>query len=183
MDHSAVRAQSSPQSRSASWKRSSSNTSTSMREREWRPRRSWTSQKLRWGATHVSNISVTTLNEQNLPIRSLDANCALVVSQVRTWFQNRRMKMKREVQDYLAPQVPVMFQPLPPVQYHSLAGERPRYPASGPLFYPLPVPQMLLQQQVPPHLLLHSRHFYWTFEIYRLLRLKHLITKKCNPEL
>ncbi|KAI3362968.1 hypothetical protein L3Q82_011644 [Scortum barcoo] len=86
-------------------------------------------------------------------------------TQVRTWFQNRRMKLKREVQDYLAPQVPpVMLQHLAPVQYHSAAGQRPPYPASGPAFYPLPVPQLLLQQQMPPHQqpphhLIHN-HFY-----------------------
>lgn len=84
------------------------------------------------------------------------------VPQVRTWFQNRRMKLKREVQDYLAP--PLMFQPLPPVRYHNVAGQQPRFPVSDPAFYPLPVPQMLFQQQLPayppPRVMIHSQHFY-----------------------
>ena len=105
--------------------------------------------------------------------------------QVRTWFQNRRMKLKREVQDYLAPQVaPVMFQSLPPAQYHGLVGQRPHYPPAGPAFYPLP-PQMVLQQAMPQHppphhhLMIHNPRFYWGPENYwDFSHLKHLEIKK-----
>ncbi|XP_076025396.1 ventral homeobox [Genypterus blacodes] len=77
-------------------------------------------------------------------------------TQVRTWFQNRRMKLKREVQDYLAPRVPpLMYQPMHPVQYHSMGGQRLTYSPVGQAFYPASVPHL----PADPRMMLNP-HFY-----------------------
>lgn len=81
--------------------------------------------------------------------------------QVRTWFQNRRMKLKREVQDCFAAEVPrVMFRPLPPVPYRHqgmLAQQHPHrcHPPAGQAVYLLNVPQM--DPRRPPR---HQPYFY-----------------------
>lgn len=84
-----------------------------------------------------------------------------IFSQVRTWFQNRRMKLKRDLQDYFTPQVtPLMFQP-PAVHYHrDMPQLRPNCSAPAMPFYTLPVPQMVFQEQLPSELIMRNPRFY-----------------------
>ncbi|CAB1343448.1 unnamed protein product, partial [Coregonus sp. 'balchen'] len=75
---------------------------------------------------------------------------------VRTWFQNRRMKLKRELQDlraeYLAPaQSQMMFQPMRPFQYPGFGGQHLSYPAANYVIYPPMVQQIPMKQMVSHH--------------------------------
>ncbi|KAL6486988.1 hypothetical protein MHYP_G00036140 [Metynnis hypsauchen] len=70
-------------------------------------------------------------------------------TQVRTWFQNRRMKLKREVQemrgDYLVPALaPVFFPGVPAVQHHCYSGQLQA-------LTPLMMPPLALQKTPFPH--------------------------------
>ncbi|XP_041921936.1 homeobox protein vent1-like [Alosa sapidissima] len=81
-------------------------------------------------------------------------------TQVRTWFQNRRMKVKRDVQDlraeYLNPAMPTMIYPaVPSVQYHSFGAQQiPFAPTASMLYSPmgqqLPVQQLITHQTIHP---------------------------------
>ncbi|XP_062319876.1 homeobox protein vent1-like [Osmerus eperlanus] len=78
-------------------------------------------------------------------------------TQVRTWFQNRRMKLKREVQDlradYLTPTLsPMVFPRISPFQNHGFAGQQLPYSATANhTLYHSMVPQMPM-----PHMFSHQ---------------------------
>lgn len=82
------------------------------------------------------------------------------VLQVRTWFQNRRMKLKREVQemqaDYFLPALPQMVLPHahPVLQYHCYDRQRFQFPAqalNGPVMH---------HQMIPHHHVMIPQHYY-----------------------
>ncbi|XP_029524909.2 homeobox protein vent1-like [Oncorhynchus nerka] len=67
-------------------------------------------------------------------------------TQVRTWFQNRRMKLKRELQEYPV-QSQMMFQPIRPFQYHGFR-EQQLSPAANHVIYQPMVQQIPMEQMV-----------------------------------
>lgn len=163
--------------RSTGWRRSSTSTSIWRRENEWGQRRSSTLQKLRWRQfPHPSTSSapivwhVITFSEEFASAwwapMVLNVFWCIIFSQVRTWFQNRRMKLKRDLQDYFSPQAtPLMFQ-LPAVHYHQdMSQFRPNCPAPTMPFYALPVPQMVFQERLPSQLIMRDPHFAWAFGV------------------
>ncbi|KAJ3610224.1 hypothetical protein NHX12_022318 [Muraenolepis orangiensis] len=99
-------------------------------------------------------------------------------TQIRTWFQNRRMKLKREVQDmraeYFAPALSTIVFPSAAIQYHDFAGQRfhqygPHHAGSAAGLYPTAMdPQLhaMMQSQscmVPhqaPYLLANNPRFH-----------------------
>ncbi|XP_028324805.1 homeobox protein vent1-like [Gouania willdenowi] len=73
-------------------------------------------------------------------------------TQVRTWFQNRRMKLKRVMQDRIANTFPHgKFQRLLPVHYHGVNAPHIHHP----YYQSVPVPQMALQPHITQHYVTH----------------------------
>ncbi|KAK9964872.1 hypothetical protein ABG768_006005 [Culter alburnus] len=83
-------------------------------------------------------------------------------TQVRTWFQNRRMKLKREVQemraDYLLP--PMVLPHVHPVQYHCYDRQRLPFPPQGPLMHQIPSQQHMMPHLPHHHLMMPRQHYY-----------------------
>ncbi|XP_022599714.1 homeobox protein vent1-like [Seriola dumerili] len=79
-------------------------------------------------------------------------------TQVKTWFQNRRMKLKREVQDVRPEFLSVPAALLPPLlfQHHVLSGQLP----SGSGFYPQLQPLHRTAPPAPLHPVILAPHFY-----------------------
>ncbi|MCI4376249.1 hypothetical protein PGIGA_G00186170 [Pangasianodon gigas] len=86
-------------------------------------------------------------------------------TQVRTWFQNRRMKLKREVQElraeYTLPALPhVLFPAVPSLPFH-YGGQRVTFPAAPHVPNPHVIPAIPVHHRAIPHQQIipqHSHH-------------------------